>query len=122
MRNPDINQAYAFGSSTPVQLGQIANVYGFGTSKYGGALPVEEDVEALQGVVCDPSAIILALGIHSPPSQAHNLVNVQTAVNEQGLVLQFKRWYEPALATSVLTVESLIGVVVGNATGLVQLK
>lgn len=117
LRNPDVNQAFAYGNGDPIQKGTVSNVYGFTPSKYTGTMPKAD----LKGIVCDPSAIIVGLGVHAPSKDSAGLVSVEQA-SANCLVLQSKRWYSPDYARTRFVIECLFGCTIGNRTGLVQLK
>lgn len=118
LRNTDIGQAFSYGSAEPIQGGKVPSVMGFVPSKYTGVMPKAD----LKGIVCDPSAVIVGMGVHIPSVESKNIVATQVIESPEGLILLQKRWYDPDKATTRMTIECLFGCEVGNSTGLVQLK
>jgi len=118
LNNPSINQAYAFGSSDPVQFGKLKDFFGFSPYKVSFALP---NIDT--GFAVNPNGILVANGYHAPTDQGTQYMTAdQIVIEGTGLTVGFRQFYVPLLATSYRVFDVLGGCAVGNANGVIHIK
>lgn len=118
LNNNNINQAYAFGSSDPVQNAQLKNTFGFQPYKVTFTLPNNDT-----GYAVNPNAILVGNGYHSPTDQGSQYIAAdQLVVEGTGLTIGFRQYYQPQFATSARVFDVLGGAGVGNGSALIRIK
>ena len=118
LQNTNIANAYAFGGADAVRYGKIPAFFGFSPLKTNVTLPASDN-----GFICNPNAIVIGMAYHQPQNEAQNLVtSVRIDDEVSGLVIGYREWYVPALATTQKIVEVLGGSAVGDSTALIHIK
>ena len=109
-----IQDAAAYGSPIAVREHAAGAIHGFGIHEYEG---IPTNSENLAGLVCHPSALIVAARTVAPPLSPRVQV-LNTVDPKTGIPLQFRAWYDRDGGQYKFSVGLLYGVAVGNAAAL----
>lgn len=113
-----VEQVNTSGSSDALREMRINRIRGFESYDY---TDIPDNGQNLAGICCHPSALCLAARPQiTPPDFTGRIENIIEPVT--GLPLQWRIWYDHNAKKTMISVEALFGVSVGNGSALVRIK
>ena len=117
MKDVLISNASSYASPEPIQDHTVRSVHGIGVTGYEG---IPSNGENLEGIICHPSALIIAA--RTPALPIGPRVEAVNRVTEHGLPIQFRRSYDRNNGLHKLSVGVLYGISTGVSNSLIRLK
>lgn len=115
MNNTTVLNASNFGSTGPVQQGQLQSVIGF--KPYLVTFPI------LNSIAVQPNAVLFANGYHAPQDAGSAYSAVDQIVDEKSnLTIGFRQYYDAAKATNMRVFDCLYGAAKGASDAVWNLK
>jgi hypothetical protein len=122
MSNTSVNQFINYGDPSVVKNAKLPSIMGFTPFKVTVPL-TSYQTGSCAGFAATPNAMVFAQGYHAPGPDASNIVEAIKAVDDRtGLVIGYRRFYDPYKATTVQIIESLSGVAVADPNALVHIR
>lgn len=107
--------ASAYGSSTPIQDGKLPRYYGFDV--------YESDVvpSTIYGLATTQQSLGVVMS-YPAPQEGHNYAEARPVTTPEGLVLGYRKWFDPKYGTTYHVFEALFGSATLNSKAAFNLK
>jgi hypothetical protein len=119
LKDGDLKDASASGTTGPVQRGMLPDVAGFAVHKTS---LIPGNSENLVGFAAHPDAILCAMR-YLAPQAGHGYANAQPLTDaDTGVTIGFREWYDNDTGTMKRVLECVYGYRKGNALGIKRIE